>query len=112
MPEAMRRYGSGQTRFAFRDGTADLSGIKDTAFAPFASVLETRRNKMLVVKGKADYSRKQLTTCRSSSNRYGASALAWINRRSGNDFIAFESFGQGKLRNWLRRRTPKKAIWF
>jgi aspartyl-tRNA synthetase len=78
--EAMRRYGSDKPDLRFEMELQDLSGeLKDTDFAPFASVLENKGEiKALVVKGKADYSRKQLDELQEFVKRYGAGALAWI----------------------------------
>ncbi|HTK37418.1 MAG TPA: aspartate--tRNA ligase, partial [Pyrinomonadaceae bacterium] len=78
--EAMRRYGSDKPDLRFGMELHDLSeGLRDTEFAPFASVLSSKGEiKAIVVKGKADYSRKQLDELQEFVKRYGASALAWI----------------------------------
>ena len=78
--EAMRRFGSDKPDLRFEMDLQDLSAeLKDTDFVPFASVLENRGEiKCLVVKGKADYSRKQLDELQEFVKRYGAGALAWI----------------------------------
>ncbi len=78
--EAMRRYGSDKPDLRFEMELVDLSGnLKNTDFAPFASVLGNNGEiKGLVVKGKADYSRKQLDELQEFAKRYGAGALAWI----------------------------------
>ncbi|HTK27091.1 MAG TPA: aspartate--tRNA ligase, partial [Pyrinomonadaceae bacterium] len=78
--EAMRRYGSDKPDLRFGMELQDLSGeLTDTDFAPFASVLSNKGEiKAIVVKGKADYSRKQLDELQEFVKRYGASALAWI----------------------------------
>lgn len=78
--EAMRRYGSDKPDLRFGMELQDLSGeLKDTDFAPFASVLSSKGEiKAIVVNGKADYSRKQLDELQEFVKRYGASALAWI----------------------------------
>jgi len=78
--EAMRRYGSDKPDLRFemelQDLTADLRG---TDFAPFASVIEAGGEiKAIVVRGRADYSRKQLDELQEFAKRYGAGALAWI----------------------------------
>ena len=78
--EAMRRFGSDKPDLRFemelQDLTANLNG---TDFAPFAAVLEAGGEiKGIVVKGKADYSRKQLDELQEFAKRYGAGALAWI----------------------------------
>ena len=78
--EAMRRYGSDKPDLRFEMELQDLSGeLQGTDFAPFDSVLsEGGRVKCIVVKGKADYSRKQLDELQDFAKRYGAGALAWI----------------------------------
>lgn len=78
--EAMRRYGSDKPDLRFEMELVDLSEeLAGTDFAPFASVLETKGEiKCITVKGKADYSRKQLDDLQDFAKRYGAGALAWI----------------------------------
>ncbi|MEP7212601.1 MAG: aspartate--tRNA ligase [Acidobacteriota bacterium] len=78
--EAMRRYGSDKPDLRFEMELQDLSSeLQGTDFAPFASVLESKGQiKAIVVKGKADYSRKQLDEFQEFVKRYGAGALAWI----------------------------------
>ncbi|HEX8636633.1 MAG TPA: aspartate--tRNA ligase, partial [Pyrinomonadaceae bacterium] len=78
--EAMRRYGSDKPDLRFEMELQDLSGnFKETDFTPFASVLENKGEiKAIVVKGKADYSRKVLDELQEFVKRYGAGGLAWI----------------------------------
>src|SRR6476620_6464648 len=78
--EAMRRYGSDKPDLRFGMELKDLSGsLKDTDFAPFADTLAKGGEiKAIVVKGKADYSRKQTDELQEFVKRYGASALAWV----------------------------------
>ncbi len=96
--EAMRRYGSDKPDLRFEMELVDLSDdLRDTDFAPFAAILGGRtllsasdsdtqagslrssgEIKCIVVKGKADYSRKQLDELQDFVKRYGAGALAWI----------------------------------
>ena len=78
--EATRRYGSDKPDLRFEMELIDLSDkLRDTDFAPFASTLEQNGEiKCIVVKGKADYSRKQLDELQEFVKRYGAGALAWI----------------------------------
>src|SRR6476620_6964352 len=78
--EAIRRYGSDKPDLRFEMELQDLSEqLQGTDFAPFASVLESKGQiKAIVVKGKADYSRKQLDEFQEFVKRYGAGALAWI----------------------------------
>ena len=83
--EAMRRYGSDKPDLRFEMGLVDLSDkLRATDFAPFANVLESNGEiKCLIVKGKADYSRKQLDELQEFAKRYGAGALAWIKLGQG-----------------------------
>jgi aspartyl-tRNA synthetase len=78
--EAMRRYGSDKPDLRFEMELSDLSAeLKDTDFAPFADTLENGGEvKCIVVKGKADYSRKLLDELQEFVKRYSASGLAWI----------------------------------
>jgi aspartyl-tRNA synthetase len=78
--EAMRRFGVDKPDLRFEMELQDLTeNLRDTDFAPFASVLENKGEiKAIVAKGKADYSRKQLDELQEFVKRYGASALAWI----------------------------------
>lgn len=84
--EAMRRYGSDKPDLRFGMELQDLSGdLKETDFAPFVSVLKSGGQiKAIVVKGKADYSRKHLDEFQEFVKRYGAGALAWIKIPGGN----------------------------
>ena len=78
--EAMRRFGSDKPDLRFEMELQDISEcFKGTDFAPFVSVLDAGGEiKAIVVKGKADYSRKQLDEMQEFVKRYGASGLAWI----------------------------------
>ena len=78
--EAMRRYGSDKPDLRFGMELVDLSDdLRETDFAPFAETLAKGGEiKCIVVKGKADYSRKQTDELQQFVKRYGASALAWI----------------------------------
>lgn len=78
--EAMRRFGSDKPDLRFGMELVDLSdGLRDTDFAPFADTLKTGGEvKCIVVKGRADYSRKQTDELQEFVKRYGAGALAWI----------------------------------
>ena len=78
--DAMKRFGSDKPDLRFEMELADLSAnLKDTDFAPFASVLQNKGEiKCIVAKNKADYSRKVLDELQEFVKRYGAGALAWI----------------------------------
>lgn len=78
--EAMRRYGSDKPDLRFEMELVDLSGqLQNAEFAPFADALRTGGEvKCIVVKGRSDYSRKQIDELQEYVKRYGAAALAWI----------------------------------
>ncbi|MEP6848567.1 MAG: aspartate--tRNA ligase [Acidobacteriota bacterium] len=78
--EAIRRYGSDKPDLRFGMELVDLSeSLTGTDFAPFADTLASGGEiKCIVVKGKADYSRKQTDELQEFVKRYGAGALAWI----------------------------------
>ncbi len=78
--EAMRSYGSDKPDLRFGMELIDLSPeLIDTDFVPFADTLANGGEiKCIVVKGRADYSRKQTDELQEFVKRYGAGALAWI----------------------------------
>ena len=78
--DALRRYGSDKPDLRFEMELVDLTEpLRDTDFAPFKSAIEANGEiKGIVVKGRADYSRKQLDELQEYAKRYGAGALAWI----------------------------------
>ncbi|MDM7922402.1 MAG: aspartate--tRNA ligase, partial [Pyrinomonadaceae bacterium] len=78
--EAMRRYGSDKPDLRFGMELKDLSeSLNGTDFAPFGDTLAKGGEiKCVIVKGKADYSRKQLDELQEFVKRYGAGAMAWI----------------------------------
>ena len=97
--EAMRRYGSDKPDLRFEMELIDLSDeLRDTDFAPFASVLEAKGEvKCIVVKGKADYSRKQLDELQEFVKRYGAGALAWIKVGDETTSSLLKVLGEAKI---------------
>jgi aspartyl-tRNA synthetase len=78
--EAMRRYGSDKPDVRFEMELVDLSdALRDTDFAPFADAIANKGEvACIVVKGRAEYSRKQTDELQEFVKRYGAGALAWI----------------------------------
>lgn len=78
--EAMRRYGSDKPDLRFEMELRDLTEVLNgTDFAPFAeTIAKGGEIKCITVKGKADYSRKQLDELQEYVKRYGAGAMAWI----------------------------------
>jgi aspartyl-tRNA synthetase len=98
--EAMRRYGSDKPDLRFEMELQDVSSnLKDTDFAPFADTLKNGGEiKCLVVKDKADYSRKQLDELQEFAKRYGAGALAWIKLEQDETTSSLlKVLGEGKI---------------
>ena len=97
--EAMRRYGSDKPDLRFGVELIDLSeSLKDTEFAPFADVLAKNGEiKCIVVKGKADYSRKQTDELQEFVKRYGAGALAWIKLGDETTSSLLKVLGEAKI---------------
>ncbi|MBA4122222.1 MAG: aspartate--tRNA ligase [Acidobacteria bacterium] len=78
--EALRRFGSDKPDLRFEMELQDLSEtLKDTDLEPFKSVLKNGGEiKAIVVKGKADYSRKQTDDLQEFVKIYGAGGLGWM----------------------------------
>jgi aspartyl-tRNA synthetase len=97
--EAMRRYGSDKPDLRFEMELVDLSeNFKNTDFAPFAAVLENKGEiKAIVVKGKADYSRKVTDDLQEFVKRYGASGLAWIKLGDELNSSLLKVLGEAKI---------------
>lgn len=97
--EAMRRYGSDKPDLRFEMELVDLSeNFKNTDFAPFASVLENKGEiKAIVVKEKADYSRKVTDDLQEFVKRYGASGLAWIKLGDELNSSLLKVLGEAKI---------------
>ena len=110
--EAMRRYGSDKPDLRFEMELQDLSeNLKDTDFAPFASTLEQKGEiKAIVVKGKADYSRKQLDELQEFVKRYGAGALAWIKLGEAETTSSLlKVLGEAKIEELARAAGAEKG---
>ena len=97
--ETMRRYGSDKPDLRFEMELQDLSDeFPDTDFAPFAEVLsKSGEIKAIVVKGKADYSRKVLDELQEFVKRYGASGLAWIKLGDETASSLLKVLGEDKI---------------
>ncbi|MBA2379581.1 MAG: aspartate--tRNA ligase [Blastocatellia bacterium] len=97
--EAMRRYGSDKPDLRFGMELQDLSeGLRDTEFAPFAETLgKGGEIKCIVIRGKADYSRKQLDELQEFVKRYGAGAMAWIKVGEETTSSILKVLGEAKL---------------
>ncbi len=97
--EAIRRYGSDKPDLRFEIELQDLSShLRSTDFAPFAAVLENNGEvKGIVVKGKADYSRKILDELQEFVKRYGAGGLAWIKIGEETTSSLLKALGEAKI---------------
>jgi aspartyl-tRNA synthetase len=109
--EAMSRYGSDKPDLRFEMELKDLSGeLKNTDFAPFASTLETGGEiKAITVKGKADYSRKQLDELQEFVKRYGASALAWIKIGDETTSSLLKALGEATIERLAKTAEAEKG---
>ncbi len=108
--EALRRYGSDKPDLRFEMELQDLSAnLQGTDFAPFASTLENKGEiKAIVVKGKADFSRKVLDELQEFVKRYGAGALAWIKLGEETTSSLVESFGRSENCRTRKRGKSRK----
>jgi aspartyl-tRNA synthetase len=110
--EAMRRYGSDKPDLRFGMELVDLSDeLRSTDFAPFAETLaKDGEIKCIVVKGKADYSRKQTDELQEFVKRYGASALAWIKLGAdGTTSSLLKVLGESKIEQLAAKATAEKG---
>ncbi len=109
--EALRRYGSDKPDLRFEMELQDLSAnLQGTDFAPFASALENKGEiKAIVVKSKADYSRKVLDELQEFVKRYGAGALAWI--KLGEDVTSslLKVLGEAKINELASTAKAEKG---
>ncbi len=109
--EAMRRYGSDKPDLRFEMELTDLSAeLTGTDFAPFASVLENKGEiKGITVKGKADYSRKQLDELQDFAKRYGAGAVAWIKVGDETTSSLLKVLGEEKIAQLASAANSEKG---
>jgi aspartyl-tRNA synthetase len=109
--EAMRRYGSDKPDLRFEMELQDLSPeLKGTDFAPFAETLSKGGEiKCLVVKGRADYSRKQTDELQDFVKRYGAGALAWIKLGDERTSSLLKVLGEAKVDELASRSGAEKG---
>jgi aspartyl-tRNA synthetase len=97
--DAMRRYGSDKPDLRFDMELIDLGdALRDTDFAPFADALKAGGEiKCIVVKGRADYSRKQTDELQEFVKRYGAGALAWVKVGDETTSSLLKVLGEAKI---------------
>lgn len=108
--EAMRRYGSDKPDLRFEMELQDLSEtLKNTDFAPFQTILENKGEiKAIVVKGKADYSRKTLDELQEFVKRYGANGLAWV--KVDSDAVTMQKWFDGKSESFGATSSLLKVL--
>lgn len=108
--EAMDRFGSDKPDLRFEMELKDVSEvIRGTDFAPFATTLENNgKIKAIVVKGKADYSRKQLDDLQEFAKRYGAGALAWIKVSDEITSSLLKVLGEGTISEIVSSLSAEK----
>ena len=109
--EAMRRFGSDKPDLRFGMELIDLSDeLSDTDFAPFRSALDAKGEvKCIVVKGKTDYSRKQLDELQEFAKRYGAGALAWIKVGDETTSSLLKALGEEKILELAAKAGAEKG---
>ena len=109
--EAMRRFGVDKPDLRFGMELIDLSeNLRETDFAPFASVLENKGEiKAIVAKGKADYSRKNLDELQEFVKRYGANALAWIKIGDETTSSLLKVLGEEKIARLAQTAEAEKG---
>jgi aspartyl-tRNA synthetase len=109
--EAMRRYGSDKPDLRFEMELVDLGGeLRDTDFAPFRSALDAKGEvKCIVVKGRADYSRKQTDELQEFVKRYGAGALAWIKIGDETTSSLLKVLGDAKIGELAAKSGAEKG---
>ncbi|MBV9214714.1 MAG: aspartate--tRNA ligase [Acidobacteria bacterium] len=109
--EAIRRYGSDKPDLRFEMELIDLSGdLADTDFGPFAEALKANGTiKCIVVKGRADYSRKQTDELQEFVKRYGAGALAWIKLGDETTSSLLKVLGEEKIAQLAATAAAEKG---
>lgn len=109
--EAMRRYGSDKPDLRFEMELQNLSEtLQGTDFAPFASILENGGEiKCIVIKGKADYSRKTLDELQDFVKRYGANALAWVKVADETTSSLLKVLGEEAISNIVTTAKAEKG---
>jgi aspartyl-tRNA synthetase len=109
--EAMRRFGSDKPDLRFGMELIDLSAeLKETDFAPFAETLSKGGEiKCIVVKGRADYSRKQTDELQEFVKRYGAGAMAWIKMGDETTSSLLKVLGEGQITELAAKAGTEKG---
>lgn len=109
--EVMERFGVDKPDMRFEMELKDLSAdLKETTFEPYANALNAGGQiKCIVVKGKADYSRKQLDELQEFVKRYGAAALAWIKLGDETSSSLLKVLGQETIEKLAKTSGAEKG---
>jgi len=109
--EVMERFGVDKPDMRFGMELKDLSNeLKETTFEPYRNALNAGGQiKCIVVKGKADYSRKTLDELQEFVKRYGASALAWIKLGDELSSSLLKALGQETVEGLARTAEAEKG---
>jgi aspartyl-tRNA synthetase len=109
--EAIERFGTDKPDLRFGMELKDLTEIFRSADStPFASVLQNGGVvKAITVKGKADYSRKQLDELQEFVKRYGAGGLAWIKLTEAIQSPLTKFFGESKVAELAEKAEAEKG---
>ena len=109
--EAMERYGLDKPDLRFVMELKDLSSeLEGTTFEPYANALNAGGQvKGIVVKGAAQYSRKQLDELQEFVKRYGAAALAWIKLGDEVSSSLLKALGQETIERLARKAGAEKG---
>lgn len=96
--DAIRLYGTDKPDLRFGMQLFDLTDVaRNTDFAPFVEAIAAGGEvKAIVVRGRADYSRKQLDELQEFVRRYGARALAWIKMADEMSSSLLKPLGEAK----------------
>ncbi|GIU82521.1 MAG: aspartate--tRNA ligase [Acidobacteria bacterium] len=112
--EAIERFGTDKPDLRFsmelKDLTESFKTAENIASSPFASALQNGGMvKAITVKGKADYSRKQLDELQEFVKRYGASGLTWIKFLEETQSPLAKFFSPEKLTEFAEKAEAEKG---
>jgi len=109
--EAIERFGTDKPDLRFGMELKDLTEtFGSTDSTPFASILQNGGVvKAITVKGKANYSRKQLDELQEFVKRYGAGGLAWIKLTEAIQSPLMKFFGESKVVELAEKAEAEKG---
>jgi aspartyl-tRNA synthetase len=109
--DAMRDYGTDKPDLRFEMKLNDISeNLRGSDFPPFAEALSKNGEvKCIVVKGRADYSRKQTDELQELAKHFGAGALAWIKLGDEVTSSLLKALGEGKINELASSAKAEKG---